>query len=359
MQQFTVTPAQQTLKLGEKVSLRAEVTFGDGTTEDVTPLCRFEAVNRDVVAMQPGGEVSAAAVGDTAIVVRYGSEPTVAMVMVPGEPIDFPAVTAHNFIDDHIFAKLKTLNIPPGELCDDATFLRRASLDITGTLPTPDEIRTFLAAGDADKRAKKIDELLQRRGHTAVWATKLCDILRPTGFDGNYGLIEAAENRRFYEWIRARLGENLPYDELAVRILTATSQEERSYEGWIDEVMQMSEENVRQKPDLAAYAQRRTLDLYWQRKDATGVKGTVQVAHAFLGLRMECAQCHRHPHDVWSQDDLLELRKFLQSAQRCTLPRQKADARGDRQDVRGASQRSEEARRAAEGIARKENAQSE
>lgn len=323
VQQLAVTPARQTLKMGEKVSLRAEVTFGDGTTEDVTALCRFDAVNRDVVAISASGEVSATAVGDTAIVVRYGAEPTVAMVMVPGEPISFPSVTAHNFIDDHVFAKLRTLNIPPGELCDDATFLRRASLDITGTLPAPDEIRKFLAASDADKRAKKIDELLQRPGHTAVWTTKLCDILRPTGFDGNYGLVEAAENRRFYEWIRARLGKNLPYDELAVRILTATSQEDRSYEGWIDEVLQMSEENVRQKSELATYAHRRTLDLYWQRKDATGVKGTVQVAHAFLGLRMECAQCHRHPHDVWTQNDLLSFANFFNQLKGARYPDKK------------------------------------
>jgi hypothetical protein len=323
IEQLTVTPSQQTLKIGQSYALRVEARFRDGTSEDVTRLCRFDPVNRDVVSIGTNGEVQATIVGDTAIVVRYGAEPVVATVMVPGEPIEFPQVAANNFIDEHVFAKLRTLNVAPAELCDDATFLRRVSLDITGALPTADEIRAFLADASTDKRARKIDELLQRPGHTALWATKFCDILRPSNFDGNFGMIEPAENRRFYQWVRARLAENLPYDEFAARILTATSREDRTFEAWIDEVLALAEENVRAPPELAVYAGRRTLDLYWQRKDATGVKGTVQAAHAFLGLRMECAQCHRHPHDVWTQDDLLSFANFFNQLKGARYPDKK------------------------------------
>ena len=308
---MTVTPSQRTIAVGQSEKLRIEVEFGDGTVEDVTPLCRFEPVNEDVVSVDPSGAVSASAVGDSAIVVRYGAQPAVAMVVVPGPKINFPQVEVSNFIDKHVIAKLRRLNIPPADLCDDATFLRRASLDICGSLPEPDEIRRFLEDADPRKRAKKIDELLKRPGYSALWATKFCDLLRPTGFNQNFGFIEPAENRRFYQWIRARLDENLPYDEFAARILTATSREGRSFEVWVDEVMAIAEENARNDPKLPIYAKRRTLDLYWQRKDATGVKGTVQIAHSFLGLRMECAQCHRHPHDVWTQDDLLSFANFF------------------------------------------------
>jgi hypothetical protein len=324
VERLTVTPSQQSIELGESYSLRVEAEFSDGSKEDVTRLCRFEPVADDVVTIDGLGTVKAQGVGDTAIVVRYGAEPIVAMVVVPGAPIDFPAVKANNFIDEQVLAKLRRLHIPPADLCDDAAFLRRASLDITGALPEPEEIRRFLADNDADKRAKKIGELLERPGYAALWATKFCDILRPSDFNHNWGFVEPAENRRFYEWIRAHLAENLPYDQLAERILTATSRDGRPFEAWIEETLDMAEENARQTSDLSTYAGRRTLDLYWQRKDATGVKGTVQIAHAFLGLRMECAQCHRHPHDIWTQDDLLSFANFFNQVKAARYPDKKA-----------------------------------
>lgn len=320
---LVVTPSQQTVKHGESFPLRVEARFADGSTEDVTRLSRYEPVQRDIVDVSRDGVVTAKAVGDSAIVVRFGAEPVVAMAIVPGDAIDFPQVASHNFVDDHIFAKLKSLNLPPADLCDDATFLRRLSLDITGALPTPDEVRQFLADADGNKRTKKIDELLQRPGYGALWATKFCDILRPSGYDANFALVEPAENRRFHQWIRARLEENLPYDELVERIITATSREGRSYEAWIDEVLDMAQEQAGRDPQLPVYSRRRTLDLYWQRKNSTGVKGTVQVAHAFLGLRLECAQCHRHPHDVWTQDDLLSFANFFSQLKGARYPDKK------------------------------------
>ncbi|MCE9530180.1 MAG: DUF1549 domain-containing protein [Planctomycetes bacterium] len=312
-----VTPAEQTLPKGESYSLKVEATFADGSTEDVTALCSFEAVNKELAAVDSAGRVRALGVGDTAIVARYRAEPAMAMLVSPragSEP--FPAVQSVNFIDKHVLDKLRRLNIHPADLCDDVTFLRRVSLDVTGTPPTPTEIRTFLADKAPDKRNKKIDELLERPAYAALWATKFCDILRPTGFDGKVGFVEAAESRRYYEWLRARFRENTPYDQLAERILLATSREGRPEQDWIKEVRTMMEENTAKTPDLAAYANRRTLDLYWQRNNASGVKGALQVAHAFLGLRLECAQCHRHPNDVWQQDDLLSFARHDQAEQR-------------------------------------------
>jgi hypothetical protein len=312
LSQLRVTPLQRTLQPGERYSLKVEATFADGSTEDVTGLCTFEAADKDVASVNGSGLVEARGPGDTALVVRYRAEPVVAQVMVPrpGEE-PFPPVQPVNFVDRHVLDKLRALNVHPSELADDATFLRRASLDVTGELPQPEEIRAFLADQTPDKRARKIEELLSRPGHATVWATRLCDILKPVGYSSNYGFTEPADARRFYEWLRARLVENVPYDQLVERILTATSREGRSADDWIREIHQIAEEDAGDGPQLTAYSQRKTLDLYWQRDGATGVKGTVQVAHAFLGLRLECAQCHRHPHDVWQQDDLLSFSNFF------------------------------------------------
>ncbi len=309
---LTVEPALRTLKLGEKYALRVTAAFADGSTEDVTALCTFEAVNKELASVSPVGAVEATGVGDTALVARYRAEPVVAMLVVPRvgtEP--FPDAKPTNFIDTHVLDKLRRLNVHPADLCDDATFLRRACLDVTGQLPTPDEVRAFLADTDAKKREKTIDALLAHQGYAALWATKFCDTLRPSGFDGRHGLLEAAETRRFYEWVRARMKENTPYDEFAERVLLATSLDGRPANEWVREVRSLLEENAALKPDLKAYSERRTLDLYWQRSTATGVKGAQQVAHAFLGLRLECAQCHRHPYDVWQQDDLLSFANFF------------------------------------------------
>ena len=110
--------------------------------------------------------------------------------------------------------------------------------------------------------------------------------------------------------------ENTPYDEFVERIITATSREGRSLDDWSKEVIALQEGYATPRTDLEVYAKRRTLDAYWQRKEAIGVKGAMQVAHAFLGLRLECAQCHRHPHDTWQQDDLLSFANYFTHVRR-------------------------------------------
>jgi hypothetical protein len=183
---------------------------------------------------------------------------------------------------------------------------------VTGQLPTPQEVREFLADASSDKRMKKIDQLLGEAGYAALWTLKFCDLLNASDY-GVYadGLAEHFEAPRFQAWIRARMEENTPYDEFVCRILTATSRDGRSLEEWSQEVVAMQEGYATPRKDLEIYAKRKSLDIYWQRKNANGVPGTLQIAHAFLGLRLECAQCHRHPHDVWQQDDLLSFANFF------------------------------------------------
>jgi hypothetical protein len=311
--QLKITPAEQTLKPGEKYRLKVEAKFADGTSEDVTHLCSYDALDRAVATPLGNGAVQANGVGDSALIVRYRAEPAMAIVTVPRPSADpFPDVKPNNFVDQHILAKLKHLNIPPADLADDATFLRRVMLDVTGELPTPKEIREFLADKSADKRAKKIDELLERPGYAALWAMKFCDLLKASDF-GVYAdaITEQADAPRFHQWVRARIQENIPYDQFVERILTATSRDGRSLEEWAEESTTLQEGYAAGRPDLPIYSNRKTLDLYWQRKGANGVSGTLQVAHTFLGIRLECAQCHRHPHDVWQQDDLLSFANFF------------------------------------------------
>jgi hypothetical protein len=234
-------------------------------------------------------------------------------VLVPRPSTDpFPSVRPHNFIDEQILAKLRLLNIPPAGKTDDVTFLRRVSLDVTGALPDPAEIRAFLANHHPDRRNKKIDELLARPGHAALWTLKFCDLLKASDF-GVYadGISQEMDAPRFQAWVRARLEENIPYDDFVERILTATSREGRSLEEWGKEVAGLYNGFTSPRTDLDVYRKRKTLDLYWQRRGANGLTGTLQVAHSFLGLRLQCAQCHRHPHDVWQQDDLLSFTNFF------------------------------------------------
>src|SRR5262245_60996867 len=246
---LTIAPAEKTVKQGERYPLRVTAAFADGRSEDVTALCTFEPVNKELARIDASGQVTALGVGDTALLARYRSEPVVALLAVPHEGKEaFPKVAPVNFIDRHVLDKLRRLNVHPSDLCDDVTFLRRVSLDVIGLPPTPKEIRDFLADKRADKRTRKIDKLLDHPGYSSTWATRFCDILRPSGFDPRHGFTEAAETRRFYEWVRARMKENTPYDKLAERILLATSRDGRAEQEWVEEVQSLLAENASKKP---------------------------------------------------------------------------------------------------------------
>lgn len=308
-----VGPAERVAHLGESYQLRSTARFADGSSEDVTALCSFESFDPRVAEVDATGRVTARGTGAAGLIVRYRAVPAVALVLVP-RPGDeaLPEVTPHNFIDGHVLAKLRNLNMPSAPLSDDATFLRRASLDVTGALPTPHEVRDFLADTTAAKRSKKIDELLIRPAHAALWTLKFSDLLKASDW-GGFGFHIATEQEapRFQAWVRARLEENLPYDQFVERILLATSREGRTLAEYAEEVVAVQEGYGPGRKDLEIYRNRKTLDLYWQRNNAAGINGTLQVAHAFLGLRLECAQCHRHPADIWQQDDLLSFANFF------------------------------------------------
>jgi hypothetical protein len=305
-----VTPAEHAYRgPGEAVALHVHVEFADGGRADMTPFCTFHSQDDAVARVSPTGEVRGLQPGETPVVVAYLGHRTAARVLVPVPvPVEFryPAVPEANFIDREVFAKLRRLNIVPSELADDAAFLRRLTLDTVGRLPTPAEIRTFLDDRRPDKRARKIDELLSHPHHAALWATRLCDITGcdVTAMEGPEEL-KAQRARLWHDWLRRRIADNVPYDQLVHGILCATSRDGRDLETWMRQESELTAALRQGQP--GNYADRGGLDLFWRRFSGDDFFPVEQMAErtatAFLGVRIECAQCHKHPFDAWTQAD--------------------------------------------------------
>jgi hypothetical protein len=302
-----ITPPESAFTVpGQAVQLRVEATFADGTCEDITPLCDFRTNDDAVAEVTNLGRVKAVRPGDTAVIVSYRGHvlPVRALVPAPAPPgFRYPSVPAANFIDRLVFAKLRRLNMVPSALCSDEEFLRRVTLDTIGSLPTPAEVRAFLADKRPDKRARKIDALLAHPLHTALWATRFCDI---TG--NNTDSLEGVPQRRprlsqmWHDWFRKRLAENRPYDEIVRGVLCATSREGKTPEEYLEEVYKLDEAS--DQGFATPYAERATLDLFWRRQQRVTIDiWGEKTAAAFLGVRLECAQCHKHPFDRWTQVD--------------------------------------------------------
>jgi hypothetical protein len=305
---LTLTPAEHALvRPGASVRVRARARFRDGSEEDVTHLCDFRARDEAVATVLGPGLVRAGRPGDTALLVSYRGNVRALRVLVP-VPVPagfrYPNVPEVNFVDRLVFAKLRLINVVPSELSSDAEFLRRVTLDTIGSLPSPEEVRAFLADRRPDKRTRKIDELLAHPLHAALWATRLSDI---TGNDTNglrarNGPTQVKFSQMWHDWLRKRVADNMPYDQIVRGLLTASSREGRSWDDWVKEVDAV--EKAVAKGFYPTYADRRTLDLFWK----VGVAPTLEqyaerTAAAFLGVRLECAQCHKHPFDRWTQAD--------------------------------------------------------
>src|SRR5262249_12170683 len=242
-----VTPAEAAFtRAGEKTHLTVEAVFADGAKEDITALCDYRTNDETVAGVSNLGEIRATRPGDTAVIVSYRGQIMPVRVLVPMTPPEgfrYPDINPVNFIDSLVFEKLKRLNMAPANLSDDAEFLRRVTLDTIGSLPTPEEIRAFLADRDSKKREKKVDELLVHPRHAALWATKFCDIT------GNNTLrLENPQQFRpklsqmWHDWFRKRVAENVPYDEIVKGVLTATSRDGKKPEDWVKRDARIREE---------------------------------------------------------------------------------------------------------------------
>ncbi len=253
--------------------------LNDGSTMDITRLTQFEANNPEMAVVSPAGLVSARGVpGSVAIMARYQTQVAVLRVIVPlGAPVgDLPP--SHNFIDELVFKQLKDLGLPPSALCDDATFLRRATIDIAGRLPTKDEAEKFCADTDPKKDEKLVDRLLASGDYADTFANKWSAVLRnrrPSEQD------DPKPTFAFHAWIRDSLDTNKPYDQFVREILTARGELETA-------------------PTLV-----------WYREVKDPTSQMEDVAQLFLGQRIQCARCHHHPLEKWSQQDYYALAAFF------------------------------------------------
>ena len=303
-------------KTGEAVQLKVLAHWKDGTVEDVTQITRFRTNDETVSNVSDTGEVKSSGPGDTHIVAFYDNGVLPIPVMLPVSDKagpKYPKIATRTKVDELVVNKLRKVGIVPSDVAGDTEFLRRVSLDVAGTLPTPTEIREFVADKSADKRAKKIDELLNRPAYAAWWATQMCDWtgnnpsqLRGAGEkDFNNEL-----SRLWYDWIEARIAKNEPYDKLVAGIVLATgrTKPDQSYEEYAREMS-----SYLKKENPADITARPNMPFFWLRQNVRKPQEkALAFAHSFLGVRIECAECHKHPFDQWTKTDFEQFQAFFE-----------------------------------------------
>lgn len=252
--------------------------YSDGSTEDVTRTTQFDSNDTEMAEVSASGLVKTSQLtGSVAVMARYQGHVDVFRATVPlGIKIE-KLPPAKNFVDELVHKKLKALGLPSSAVCDDATFLRRATVDIAGRLPTVEETEQFLADQSAKKRDELVDRLLQSTDYADYFANKWSAVLRNKRRQD----VEKHSTFAFHEWIRESLHENKPYDQFVREILTATGTPGQSPAvGWYREV----------------------------KDSAAQLEDTAQL---FLGLRIQCARCHHHPFEKWSQQDYYGFAAFF------------------------------------------------
>lgn len=296
VQRIEVTPAERTLTRKAAQRMLVTALYADGSRRDVTPQTDFKSNEDTIASVDSEGRVrTTGAPGETAVMARYQGQVAVMRVTVPMEPARptgssgkgasvaaLPAPAPRCFVDEHAARKLRKLNVPASPLSSDSEFLRRVSLDVIGTLPTPEEARAFLADKSPNKRAAVIDRLLERPEYADFWSVKWADILRV-----NRSLLGNDENaQKYHEWIRESLISNKPYDRFVREIVTATGA------GQINGASNFYR-------------------VTFGSKNGAQAEVTNAVSQTFLGTRIECAQCHHHPYERWSQDDFYGMAAYF------------------------------------------------
>lgn len=277
---ITVSPEHRILTRQNRQQFAVYAHYSDGSVQDVTQRAQFESNDQEIAIVDGAGLVRTLDLsGEAAIMARYQAQVAVFRATVPlGVKIPEYAWTPKTVVDNFTQKKWKELGIVPSDLSSDEQFIRRLSLDLTGTLPTPDQVKTFLADGDPQKRDKLVDRLLETKEFTYLFANKWADILRVK----RRGQADRAQGTfAFHEWIRQSIASDKPYDEFVREILGAVGDETAS-------------------PTTVWYKELQNPEQF--------VDDTAQV---FLGLRIACAQCHHHPYEKWSQDDYWGLAAFF------------------------------------------------
>ena len=291
---LAVTPPGSSVKPHANLRLKVLARFADGTTRDVTYWTRYGTNDETVATVAPGGSVQMTGYGETAITIAYQDKVAIARVRVPypnniiahadvsapaasnaaltsaphsaAKPAAVPAPST--YIDALVDAKLKTLNLSASPQTDDPTFCRRLYLDLTGTLPTWEEARAFASNTSVDKRARLVDDLMARPEFVDFWTYKWCDLLRV-----NRGSLKDKGMWAFYAWVHDSVQTNKPWDQMTREVLTATGSTFRDGPA--------NYFRTALKPEELAE----------------------NVSQGFLGIRVQCAKCHNHPLEKWTQNE--------------------------------------------------------
>jgi len=278
---ITIDPTEMSLTPKEERQLTVTAHYSDGTTRDVTKRSAYQSNAAAVADANEQGQATAGPIpGETAIMARYMYQIAVCNVAIP-LPGETPAevyakLPRYNFIDGHVWTKLQSLGVTPSESIDDAKFLRRVTLDLIGRIPSPEEARAFIADPNPNKHAALVDSLLDRPEYADFWANKWADLLRPNPYRAG---IKATLN--YDNWIREQFRNNVPYDEFVRKLVTAQGST------WRNGAATMFRD--RRSPDEV----------------------TPMISQLFLGVRLECAKCHHHPFEKWSQEDFYSFAAYF------------------------------------------------
>jgi hypothetical protein len=280
VERITVLPEHRVMTRQNKQQFAVLAHYTDGSVEDITRRAQYESNDTEIAIVDEGGLVRTLSMsGEAAIMVRYQSHVAVFRATVPlGVKIPDYTFAPQTLVDKHTHNKWKALGLVPSELSSDEQFIRRASLDITGTLPTPEQVKKFVEDTDPHKRDKLIDRLLETPEYSYYFANKWADVLRvkrrqqPDRAKGTFA---------FHNWIRKAMAQDKPYDEFVREILVATGEETNS------------------PPTV------------WYKELQQPEQFVDDVSQVFLGQRLACAQCHHHPYEKWSQDDYWGLAAYF------------------------------------------------
>ena len=262
-----------------KQKLTVLAHYEDGSDRDVTSLAYFSTNQDDIVSIDQIGEIKGGVPGEAFVMCRFDTHTVGRSFVVLPEKNDFKwqPITPANYVDVAVHDKLKSLRIQPSELCTDAEFLRRCYLDICGLLPTPKQLEQFVDDQSPNKRSRCIDDLLERKEFGELWVMKWSELLQVRS--SKYVSYKATLS--YYQWLKDQQDANVPIDQ------------------WVQELIAASG-NTMSTPTTNFY-----------HAEANPGKLAENVAQVFLGMRIQCAQCHNHPFDRWTLDDYYGFTAFF------------------------------------------------
>ncbi len=287
LSRLEVLPGQRTLRPFDTQQLIARAHFSDGSVRDVTWLTQFYAADPAVIEVSPEGRMLCLRPGETTVRAHFEDLVETITITIPYEHAQpAPLVRGNGAIDRHVAAKLAALRIPPSPGCDDATFLRRVYLDLTGTLPTADEVRAFLADTRENRRELVVDSLLARPEFVDYWTLFLADLLQNRK-ERDHDVRGVKGVRAFHAWIRRQVAAERGWDQIARDVLTSAGS---SFE----------------HPQVGYY-----VVTVGEKRPTETSEVMDSVAQSFLGTRIGCAKCHNHPLEKYTQDDYYHFAAFF------------------------------------------------